>query len=215
MPHPSRINPLHTRPINRPRISTLRVIILHTRRLIVIVPEYTSPLLHRLLVVLRLKRGVHAAVVDLHPRARAVVAGVHVEDDLGPGGWGCLGLAVGAGAVPGVDGAGRGHEAAGVDARVDDAGFEDVGVCGGEDVLVFVSSVLRGGPLIQASLGLLTVIMAPLLLPVTKTLLASALYSFSVHLTMFAMVLLSPPPSWVRVCLLLTSQHVPEWGELG
>ena len=63
--------------------------------------------------------------------------------------------------------------------------------------------------------GQLTVIMAPLLDPVTKTLEASTLYSEMVHLTMFAMVPLSPPPLWVRVALLLTSQQVPELGELG
>jgi hypothetical protein len=51
--------------------------------------------------------------------------------------------------------------------------------------------------------------------PVTKTLEVSALYSLTVHLTMLAMVLESPPPSCVSVALELTSQQVPEWGELG
>lgn len=41
----------------------------------------------------------------------------------------------------------------------------------------------------------LTVIIAPLLDPVTKTFDASALYCVKVHLTMFAIVLLSPSPS--------------------
>lgn len=49
----------------------------------------------------------------------------------------------------------------------------------------------------------------------TKTLDASAEYSLMVHLAMLAIVLESPPPSWERVALELTSQHVPEWGELG
>lgn len=60
-----------------------------------------------------------------------------------------------------------------------------------------------------------TVIIAPDEEPVTKTLEASALYSFSVHFTMLAMVFESPPPSWVSVRLELTSQQVPECGELG
>jgi hypothetical protein len=52
--------------------------------------------------------------------------------------------------------------------------------------------------------------MPPLLVPVTKTFVASPLYSLSVHFTILAMVLESPPPSWRSVCLLLTSQQVPE-----
>jgi hypothetical protein len=50
---------------------------------------------------------------------------------------GCL--AVGARVVPGGDARGGRHEAAGGDARVDDAGGEDVGVGGREDVLWGVS----------------------------------------------------------------------------
>lgn len=139
MPHALGINPLHARPINRARISVLRIIAPRALRPVVVVSEHASPLLHLLLVVLRAQRAVGGAVVDLHPRARAVVAGVHVEDDLGPF-LGCRrGLAVGAGIVPGRDARGLRHEAAGGDARVDDAGGEDVGVGGGEDILLFLS----------------------------------------------------------------------------
>jgi hypothetical protein len=49
------------------------------------------------------------------------------------------GLAVGAGIVPCGDAGGLRHKAACGDAGVDDSGFEDVGVGGGEDVLGGVS----------------------------------------------------------------------------
>lgn len=53
-----------------------------------------------------------------------------------------------------------------------------------------------------------TVIIAPELRPVTKTLLVSAPYLSIVQVTMFAMELLLPPPLRVRVDCELTSQHL-------
>ena len=54
-----------------------------------------------------------------------------------------------------------------------------------------------------------------LLEPVTKTLLESPLYLFNVYVTMLAMELLFPPPLWVKLDVLETSQQVPLYGELG
>jgi hypothetical protein len=79
-------------------------------------------------------------VVDLHLRARAVVAWVHVLDYLRPALRRRDGLAVRACAVPGVDLRAGGHEAAGGHARVGDRGYEEVGVGAGEDVLGEVSN---------------------------------------------------------------------------
>lgn len=54
------------------------------------------------------------------------------------------------------------------------------------------------------------VIMAPELVPLAKTRLASALYREMVQPTMFAMLLLLVPPSWVREAVDETSQQLPE-----
>lgn len=89
MPHTRRVNTLSIRPIHRARIPALGIIRSRARRAIIVISKHTRPLLHRLLVVIWQQRGVCGAVVDLHLGARAVVAGVHVEDDLGPFLWRC------------------------------------------------------------------------------------------------------------------------------
>lgn len=98
-----------------------------------VVAKDAGPLLDGLLVVLGVKRGVDAAVVDLHAGAGPGVAGVGVGNPFSPGGGRSNGVALRTGAVPAVDSAGV--EAAGRDAVVDDAGSKDIGVGGGEDVL--------------------------------------------------------------------------------
>jgi hypothetical protein len=206
------VDALNLGTINSPGVSTLRVVGLRAHRLAVVVLEYTSPLLHRLLVVLGFKRRIRATMVDLHARPVAIVPRVHGEDDVGPSLRSSGRLAVGASAVPGVDATGGRGEAAGSYTGVDDGGFEKFGVGGGHDVLESVSMDLGHG---EGSGKSHTVIMAPLLDPVTKTLEALALYSDRVHLTMLAMVLESPPPLWLSVALELTSQQVPEWGDDG
>jgi hypothetical protein len=128
------INTLHHRSIDRPSVSTLRIISLRALRLVVVVTEYTSPLLHSLLIVLRTQGTVRTAMVDLHLWAAAIVAGIHVEDDIGPGFRSCNGLAIRTGAVPGIDATRVRHEAASIDARVDDASFEDIRVCCGQNI---------------------------------------------------------------------------------
>ena len=90
--------------------------------------KHTSPLLDRLVVVWWVQSGVDAAVVDLETGTRAAVAGIHVLDDAGPVGWRGVDLALCAGRVPGVGCAGRGHEAAGWNARVGGCGCEEFGI---------------------------------------------------------------------------------------
>ena len=63
----------------------------------------TYPLLHGLLVVLGAKSCVGTAMVDLHLRARALVARVHVEYNISPRLRSSNRVSLGAGAVPGVD----------------------------------------------------------------------------------------------------------------
>jgi hypothetical protein len=99
------------------------------------VAKHTSPLLHGFVVVSWKKSSVCAAVVNLHLWADAIVVGVHVEDYLGPCLGSCIGLAIGARGIPGVDSSGIRYEAAGGNTRVDDGGFEDIWVCGSQDVL--------------------------------------------------------------------------------
>jgi len=135
MSHIRRINSLHSWPIHCLRISSLRTIRRRALRLVVVVPKHTRPLLHRLLVVLRPQRGVCAAVVDLHPRAGAAVTRVHGFCYAGPVGGRADRVSLRARAVPGCDTAGRRDEAAGGHAGVGNGGLEDVGVCGGQDVL--------------------------------------------------------------------------------
>lgn len=102
MSHVLSIDALHTSPIDCPSVATLRIIGLRALGLVVVVPKYTSPLLHRLLVVLRAKGSVCASVVDLHLRTAAAVSRVHILGDVGPGLRGGDGVALSARAIPGV-----------------------------------------------------------------------------------------------------------------
>lgn len=102
---------------------------------VVVVSENASPLLTRLVVVLRIESGVGAAVVDLHAGPGARVSRVHVFGDAAPDGGGADDLAQGTATVPGVDLVAGGVEAAGADARVDDGCCKEFGVCGCHDVL--------------------------------------------------------------------------------
>jgi len=82
-------------------VVVLREVVLRLLGLGGVVAEDAGPLLDGLLVVLRAKGGVDAAVVDLEARAGAVVAGVHGLDGVGPVLGGGLDVALGAGGVPG------------------------------------------------------------------------------------------------------------------
>lgn len=135
MPDTLRKHALNPLPPHRSRPPILRIILPRLRRPIIVIPKHTRPLLHCLVVVLRPQRAVIRAVVDLHPWPRAVVAGVHVEDDLGPFLRCGDGLPVCAGGVPSGDAVGGGLEAAGGDAGVGDARGEEVRVGGCHDVL--------------------------------------------------------------------------------
>jgi hypothetical protein len=57
--------------------------------------------------VVVVQRGVGGAVPELHPRARATVAGVGVSHHIVPRLWGVADLALGTRGVPAVDGAGE------------------------------------------------------------------------------------------------------------
>lgn len=129
------IDALNHRSVDGPRIAALRVIGLRALGLVVVVSEYTCPLLHRLLVVLRTERGVRAAMIDLHLGSSAIVAGIHVENGVGPGLRGANGLTISAGIVPGVDSTASGDEATSSDSGVDDGSFENIWVGCSQDVL--------------------------------------------------------------------------------
>jgi len=170
--------------VNTPDISSVsisREVVLDSLGLSGIVAENTSPLLDTLSVVVGAKSGVNAAVVDLEAGTGTAVAGVHSLDDVGPVGGGLVDVSLGAGGVPGVDGAGGGDEAAGRDAGVGGGGSEEFRVGSGHDVLCHVSFLQYSRMIClqvieNMGYGELTVIMAPELEPVTKTLLASPLY---------------------------------------
>ena len=74
-------------------------------------------------------------MVDHHLRPITRVAGIHGVRDGGPVGLRGVDVAVGAGAVPGVDLVGGRYEAAGGHTGVDGGGGEKLGVGGGHDVL--------------------------------------------------------------------------------
>ena len=126
------INALHARPVVV-RIPVLEREVGPGRRRGQTVPKHAGPLLDGLVVVGRQQDRVHAAVVDLHPRAGPRVAGVHGFGCVGPVGLRGDHLAVGARRVPSVHRACV--EAAGGDARVDDARGEHVWVGGCHHVL--------------------------------------------------------------------------------
>lgn len=128
MADPLSVNTLYRWSIDSPRIAALGIIALRAFGFIIVVPKDTSPLLHRLLVVLRAKCAIRAPMVYLHLRARAIVTGIHVEDDIGPSLRGGDSLTIGACIVPCVDAAGRGDEAASAHARIDDSGLEHIRV---------------------------------------------------------------------------------------
>jgi hypothetical protein len=130
-----RIDALHIWSVDGPGVATLRIVRLCALGLVVVVSENTSPLLHSLLVVLRAQSSIGASMVDLHLRAAAVVAGGHVGDDLGPSCRSRGGCALGTGAVPCVDAARVGHEAASSDTRIGNGGLEKIRVGSSHDVL--------------------------------------------------------------------------------
>lgn len=129
------INSLDARSIDGPGVAALGIVGLCALWLAVVVAKHTGPLLHGFLVVLGLQSAVGATVVDLHLGSRAVVSRVHVKYYIGPGLGGCRGLAVGACVVPGIDATTAGNEAAGINARVDNSGLEDIWVGSGQDIL--------------------------------------------------------------------------------
>ena len=108
--------------------SALRGVLLDALGLVVVVAENTGPLLHRLGVVLGAEGGIDIAVVDLHLRARAGVASVHVGHDLGPRSRCLADLALSAVAVPGSNSTRRGREATGWHSVVNDGSLEQLGV---------------------------------------------------------------------------------------
>lgn len=178
MPRLIRKNTLQLLAIARRRPSLLRRLLLPALGLVVLVPKHAAPLLDLLLEVAGVEDGVVGAVQDLHARPLAVRrrARVHGFGRRRPS-RGRLGdLALGARLRPFVDFFAVAAEAARGHARVDGAGADEFGVGGGEDVLESrkVSFIL----LLCQSFGRvgLTVIMAPELLPRTKTLFLSTRY---------------------------------------
>lgn len=129
---------LQVLPIHARRHAIGRRVLLLAHGLGRIVSKHPAPLVDRLLEVLRVERGVGAAVVDPHPRAAALVARVAVEDGLRPLLGRVVDLAVGALRVPAVDGPGK--KARVWDAAVDHARGEEVGVSCCHDVLSRVST---------------------------------------------------------------------------
>jgi hypothetical protein len=122
--HALRVDALQQWSPGGPSVSVVGAVVLSASRGVVVVAKDAGPFLAGLLVVLRIQGGVGASVVNLHLGAGAVVAGVHVEDDVSPLLRRIVDLAVGAGAVPGIDTAGLRHEAASRHARIDDTGLE-------------------------------------------------------------------------------------------
>lgn len=135
MPDARSKDPLQIRSPDSSLVVCLRGIALRRLRRVIVVSEYTCPLLAGLVVVLRIESGICAAVVDLHPGTRARIPRVHCFGDAAPDLRGADDVALGAAAVPAVDLVGGGVEAAGGDARVDCCGGEEFGVGGGHDVL--------------------------------------------------------------------------------
>ena len=130
--------------INTPNISSVsisREVVLDSLRLASIVTEDTSPFLDALSVVVGAKSSVNAAMVDLETGTGTAVAGVHSFDDVGPVGGGLVDVALGAGGVPGVDGAGGGDEAASGDTGVGGGSSKKLRVGSSHDVLSCVSVI--------------------------------------------------------------------------
>jgi len=96
--------------------------------------EYAGPLLDLLLVVLRRKGGIGAAVPDLHLGSRSIVSGIHVQDDLFPLFDRRSRLATAARIVPLVHTARGADEAARRDATVERHGADKLRVRRSEDV---------------------------------------------------------------------------------
>ena len=129
------VDTLNLRSVNSPGVSALRSVLLCAGRLAVIVAKDTSPLLHGLSIVCGAQSSVGAAMIHLHLGAVALVVGVHVENDVGPGLRCGNGVALRAGAVPCIDTVGTGGKAAGSYARVDDSSLEHIGIGRSHDVL--------------------------------------------------------------------------------
>ena len=77
MPHSLGVDTLDRGSIDSSSVSTLGVIRLSTLRLVVIVAEDTSPLLHGFLVVLGQQSCIRTTMVDLHLWTSTFVTRVH------------------------------------------------------------------------------------------------------------------------------------------
>lgn len=127
MPNARSIYPLDMLPIILRLVVPRRKVLDRARRRLA-GPEDIGPLLDRFLIVGGGERAVRAAVPDLHPWARAGIAGVHVADNIAPCFGGRFGLPAGAGVVPLVNAAGGGDEAAGWHAGIERYGGDKLGV---------------------------------------------------------------------------------------